>query len=174
MFFCFLFCSMRQLSRNWGTVRLKALPNRRTRQLPRCVQCLLRLTVTQYNTHGSIHGSLNGNQYQYTVALCKTVATNCQHFLCHVLYVTVSYLVLLCVCAFFSVCASTSKTEYPSSAVQVVCDKAVLSASKSAVIASVPHLWAPSLNSAKKLLEKPFARNWISLWNTEWPGTTKD
>lgn len=153
-----------------SSVRLKALPNRQSGQLPQWVQCLLQLTLAQYNTHNFIHGSLNRNQYQYTVAGRKILAfsLSCTVYHCFLFSTRV------CVCAFFSMCASTSKTKYPSSAVQVVCDKAVLSASKSAVIASVPHLWAPSLNSAKKLLEKPFARNWISLWNTERPGTNKD
>lgn len=43
----------------------------------------------------------------------------------------------LCVFVHFK---NTSKIEYHSSTVQVVCDKAILSASELLVIASVPHL----------------------------------
>lgn len=56
------------------------------------------------------------------------------------MYISVHYLVLLCVFVHFCVCENTSKIEYPSSPAQVVCDKAILSARESAVIASVPHL----------------------------------
>lgn len=54
--------------------------------------------------------------------------------------------------------SSSSKIKYCNSTAQVVCDKAPLSASQSAVIASVPHLCAPSINSAKKLSEKPICK----------------
>lgn len=53
------------------------------------------------------------------------------------MYSTDLYSALLCVFGHFK---NTSKIEYRSSTVQVVCDKALLSASELAVIASVLHL----------------------------------
>lgn len=96
------------------------------------------------------------------------------------MYILVSYLAFLYVVEYFRVCVcvceNTRKIEYPSSTVQVVCDKAILSGSESAVIASVPHLWALSLNSAKELLERPICTelNHSLEQRVAWPDRQED